>query len=151
MPKYVVMKQSFNAPIDFIFLLFSKHRTFNTVLWPLQSVMIKSSQDVENSDGVGSIRKMGIGPFKPIQEQITQSMSNELIEYRMLKNNLFSYHLGRLEFEKAGNCTNLTYTIWLDSRIPLVTNITLMQLKSSATRGLKKIAIQMNQFKIKEL
>ncbi|ENW81727.1 hypothetical protein F909_01411 [Acinetobacter sp. ANC 3929] len=151
MPRCVVMKQTFNAPIDFIFLLFSKHRTFNTVLWPLQSVVIKTSNDAHNTDGIGSIRKMGIGPLKPIQEEITQSMSNQLIEYKMLKNSLFSYHLGRLEFEQVGECTNLTYSIWLDSKIPFVTNIALIQLKSSATYVLKKIATQMNQFKIKAL
>ncbi len=100
MPKFVVMKQSFNAPVDLIFHLFSKHQTFNTVLWPLQSVVIKTATDDHNTDGVGSIRKMGFGVFKPIQEQIMKSLPNQMIEYQMLKNCLFSYHLGRLEFEE---------------------------------------------------
>lgn len=151
MPKFIIMKQSFNAPVDLIFHLFSKHQTFNTVLWPLQSVVIKTATDGHNTDGVGSIRKMGFGVFKPIQEEITQSLPNQMIEYQMLKNYLFSYHLGRLEFEELQGCTHLTYTIWLESKVPLLTEITLMQLKISANHGLKKIAAKINQFQIKAL
>ncbi|MEN5174082.1 SRPBCC family protein [Acinetobacter higginsii] len=151
MPKFVVMKQSFNAPLDLIFHLFSKHRTFNTVLWPLQSVVIKASTDDHNTDGVGSIRKMGLGVFKPIQEEITQSLPNQMIEYQMLKNCLFSYHLGRLKFEESDGRTHLTYTIWLESKVPFLTEITLMQLQASANHGLKKIAAKINQFQIKAL
>ncbi|OEY95491.1 polyketide cyclase [Acinetobacter proteolyticus] len=151
MPKFVVMKQNFNAPVDLIFHIFSKHRTFNTVLWPIQSVVIKTSEDNQNTDGVGSIRKMGVGVFKPIQEEITQSLPNQMIEYQMIKNCVFAYHLGRLEFAEWEGRTHLTYTIWLESKVPLVTQISLMQLKLSATRGLKKIATQINQFQIKAL
>ncbi|ENX57313.1 MULTISPECIES: SRPBCC family protein [Acinetobacter] len=151
MPKFVVMKQSFNAPVDLIFHLFSKHRTFNTVLWPLQSVVIKASTDDHNTDGVGSIRKMGLGVFKPIQEEITQSLPNQMIEYQMLKNCLFSYHLGRLEFEESDGRTHLTYTIWLESKVLFLTEITLMQLQALANHGLKKIAAKINQFQIKTL
>ncbi|TVT86281.1 SRPBCC family protein [Acinetobacter colistiniresistens] len=151
MPKCVVMKQSFNAPVDLIFHIFSKHRTFNTVLWPLQSVVIKAAEDDQNTDGVGSIRKMGIELFKPIQEVITQSLPNQMIEYQMLKNGFFTYHLGRLEFNESQGRTYLTYTIWLESKVPLLTEMTLMQLKLSATRGLKKIAVKINQFQMKAL
>lgn len=128
MPKSVVMKQSFNAPVDLIFHIFSKHRTFNTVLWPLQSVVIKTSEDEHNTDGVGSIRKMGLGVLKPIQEEITHSLPNQMIEYQMIKNCFFTYHLGRLEFEESDGRTHLTYTIWLESKVLFLTEITLMQL-----------------------
>jgi hypothetical protein len=147
MPNFVVIKQSFHAPVDLIFLIFSKHRTFNTVLWPLHSVVIKKSQDLLNQDGIGSIRNMGIGPFKFIQEEITKMIPNQMIEYQMLKNGMFSFHLGRLEFEEKEGITYLSYTIWLQSKIPLVTACVLAQLKWSATRGLKKVATQIDQYK----
>ncbi|MCU4351918.1 SRPBCC family protein [Acinetobacter ursingii] len=143
--KSITMKQRFNVPLDQVFPVFNQHATFNTILWPIQSIVIKQSHDPDNADGVGSVRKMGVGPLKFIQEEITKIIPNQMIEYQMLKNPLFSYHLGRLEFiEKAGQ-TELTYTIWLDSPIPLMAKIGLLQLKASAKLGLKKVASQVEK------
>lgn len=147
MSKHIIMKQQFNTSLDLIFPVFCKHRTFNTILWPLHSVLIKSAQDPHNSDGIGSIRHMGIGPFKFIREEITKMIPNQMIEYQMLKNCMFSSHLGRLEFEEKEGITYLNYTIWSQSKIPFVTALVLAQLKWSVTRGLKKVATQIDQYK----
>ena len=147
MPKYIVMTQQINAPLDLVFPMFCRHRTFNTILWPLTSVVVKTAEDPNNSDGVGSIRKIGIGPLKLIQEEITKIIPNQLIEYEMLKNCLFSFHLGRLEFEEKEGISYLSYSIWLQSKIPLLAILVLAQLKWSATRGLKKVATKIDQYK----
>lgn len=147
MSKYIVMKQRFNAPLDLVFPIFCKHRTFNMLLWPLDSVVIKISEDSNNRDGVGSIRHMGIGPFKFIQEEITKIIPNQRIEYQMLKNSIFPFHLGRLEFEEKEGITYLNYSIWLQSKIPLLATLVLAQLKWSATRGLKQVATKIDQYK----
>lgn len=147
MPKYIVMTQQINAPLDLVFPMFCRHRIFNTILWPLTSVVVKTAEDPNNSDGVGSIRKIGIGPLKLIQEEITKIIPNQLIEYEMLKNCLFSFHLGRLEFEEKEGISYLSYSIWLQSKIPLLATLVLAQLKWSATRGLKKVATKIDQYK----
>lgn len=147
MPKYIVMTQQINAPLDLVFPMFCRHRIFNTILWPLTSVVVKTAEDPNNSDGVGSIRKIGIGPLKLIQEEITKIIPNQLIEYEMLKNCLFSFHLGRLEFEEKEGISYLSYSIWLQSKIPLLAILVLAQLKWSATRGLKKVATKIDQYK----
>ncbi|WP_343578688.1 SRPBCC family protein [Acinetobacter sp.] len=147
MPKYIVMTQQINAPLDLVFPMFCRHRIFNTILWPLTSVVVKTAEDPNNSDGVGSIRKIGIGPLKSIQEEITKIIPNQLIEYQMLKNCLFSFHLGRLEFEEKEGISYLSYSIWLQSKIPLLATLVLAQLKWSATRGLKKVATKIDQYK----
>ncbi|MGN5765574.1 SRPBCC family protein [Acinetobacter calcoaceticus] len=147
MPKYIVMTQQINAPLDLVFPMFCRHRIFNTILWPLTSVVVKTAEDPNNSDGVGSIRKIGIGPLKSIQEEITKIIPNQLIEYQMLKNCLFSFHLGRLEFEEKEGISYLSYSIWLQSKIPLLAILVLAQLKWSATRGLKKVATKIDQYK----
>lgn len=136
--KSITMKQRFNVPLDQVFPVFNQHATFNTILWPIQSIVIKQSHDPDNADSVGSVRKMGVGPLKFIQEEITKIIPNQMIEYQMLKNPLFSYHLGRLEFiEKAGQ-TELTYTIWLDSPIPLMAKIGPITTESICQTGIKK-------------
>ena len=147
MLKYIVMTQQINAPLDLVFPMFCRHRIFNTILWPLTSVVVKTAEDPNNSDGVGSIRKIGIGPLKLIQEEITKIIPNQLIEYEMLKNCLFSFHLGRLEFEEKEGISYLSYSIWLQSKIPLLATLVLAQLKWSATRGLKKVATKIDQYK----
>ena len=70
--KSITMKQRFNVPLEQVFPVFNQHATFNTVLWPIQSIVIKQSHDPDNADGVGSVRKMGVGPLKFIQEEITK-------------------------------------------------------------------------------
>lgn len=140
MSKYIVVRQDFNASIELVFPVFCKHRIFNTLLWPLHSVVIRNSQDPHNRDGIGSVRHMGIGPFKFIQEEVTQIVPNHMIEYQMLSNAIFPFHLGRLEFEARDGCTSLSYSIWLDSHIPLLSTLVLSQLRWSVTRGLRKVA-----------
>lgn len=147
MPKYIAMTQQINAPLDLVFPMFCRHRIFNTILWPLTSVVVKTAEDPNNSDGIGSIRKMGIGPFKFIQEEITKMIPNQMIEYQMLRNCMFSFHLGRLEFEEKEGITYVSYTIWLQSKIPLLATLVLAQLKWSATRGLKQVATKIDQYK----
>lgn len=138
--KKITLHQAFEAPLDRVFDALSKHATFNTVLWPIQSVRIEDSRDAGNPDGVGSVRKMGVGPLKAIREQITRVEPGRLIEYRMLKNPLVSHHRGELVFSEVNGKTELLYTIELESRLPLAGPALLMQLKLSATRGLKKLA-----------
>lgn len=136
----IVMQQQFNAPVSKVFGLLSKHATFDALFWPIKSVRIKDSEDPSNADGLGSIREMGVGPFKMIREQITLVEPNETIEYAMLKNPLVRHHLGRLEFSEQGGGTTVKYTIELESAPPLVDRMVLAQLKLTASMGLKKLA-----------
>ncbi|MDO8330964.1 MAG: SRPBCC family protein [Fluviicoccus sp.] len=138
--KHLTLQQHFDAPLDTVFRHFNRHDTFNTVLWPVRSVRIIDSKDPGNPDGLGSVRQMGLGPIKPIREEISALEENRLIEYRMLANPLISHHVGRLVFSEEKGRTLLTYTIESDSRFPLVPHMTLMQLKLSIKRGLKKVA-----------
>lgn len=141
--KKIVMQQLFDTPIERVFDSLSRHATFNTVLWPVHSLRIKDAAAPQPPDGVGSTRKMGIGPIKPIRETITCVEPGTRIEYRMEKNPLFSHHFGQLVFDTASGKTRVTYTIELESRLPLIARIGLAQLKWSATRGLKKLASQL--------
>ncbi|MDH2544577.1 SRPBCC family protein [Acinetobacter baumannii] len=138
------VEQKINAPVSQVFPLFVKHSTFNILLWPIQSKIIKFSKDLDNPDGVGSIRKMGIGPIKFIKEEIISIVPHKRVEYKMIRNTLFFDHLGVLEFYENKGRTLLVYTIHLDSKIPLLATITLIQLRTSIVFGLKKISKKFN-------
>lgn len=137
----IQVKQEFNTSIDQIFELLSKHATYNQVFAPIQVIRIKDSADPQRPDGVGSVRKMGVGPIKPLQEQITLLEVNERIEYKIIKNPLIKHHLGIIEFKAIdANKTLVTYTIELQARAPFVSKLILAQLKHAITLGFKKLA-----------
>ncbi|MGF2683799.1 SRPBCC family protein [Acinetobacter johnsonii] len=117
----IQIKKEFNAPVEQVFDLLSKHSTYNVAFAPVQVVRVKDSADPERPDGLGSIRRMGFGPIKPLQEQITLMNVNERIEYKIIKNPLIKHHLGIIEFEPIdSNKTLVTYTIELQARAPFV-------------------------------
>lgn len=137
----IQIKKEFNAPLEQVFHLLSKHATYNIAFAPIQVERIKDSADPERPDGVGSIRRMGFGPIKLVQEQITRMELNQRIEYQIIKNPLVKYHLGVIEFEAINeNKTLVTYTIELQLRAPLISKLVLAQLKSAIKLGFSKLA-----------
>ena len=137
----IQIKKEFNAPVSQVFELLSKHATYNIAFAPMQVVRVKDSADSERPDGVGSVRRMGIGPIKPLQEQITLLEPNQRIEYKIIKNPLIKHHLGVIEFQDmADNKTLVTYSIELQTRVPFVSKAILAQLKTAIKIGLSKLA-----------
>lgn len=137
----IQIKKEFNAPVAQVFELLSKHATYNIAFAPMQVVRVKDSADPEHPDGVGSVRRMGIGPIKPLQEQITLLEPNQRIEYKIIKNPLIKHHLGVIEFQDiADNKTLVTYSIELQTRVPFVSKAILAQLKTAIKIGLSKLA-----------
>lgn len=137
----IQVQKEFNAPIDQVFDLLSKHATYNVAFAPIQVERIKDSHDPERPDGVGSVRQMGFGPIKPLREQITLLEPNQRIEYQIVKNPLLKHHLGIIEFEARGaDKTLVTYTIELQTYVPLISKLILAQLKSAIKLGFSKLA-----------
>lgn len=137
----IQVKKEFNAPLETVFEILSKHVTYNQVFAPVQVVRIKDAADPNRPDGVGSVRRMGFGPIKPLQEQITVLEPNERIEYQIIKNPLIKHHLGIIQFQKISeNKTLVLYTIELQARAPFVSKLILAQLKLAITLGFSKLA-----------
>lgn len=135
------IKKEFNAPIETVFELLSKHATYNIAFAPIQVVRIKDSTDPERPDGVGSVRRLGLGPIKPLQEEITLLTPNQRIEYKIINNPLVKHHLGIIEFQPVDeNKTLVTYTIEFQARAPFVSKLVLAQLKSAIKLGFSKLA-----------
>ncbi|MDY6450836.1 SRPBCC family protein [Acinetobacter faecalis] len=137
----ILITKDFDAPIEQIFELLSKHDTYNVAFAPMQVERIKDALDVNRPDGVGSIRKLGLGKVKPLQEQITLLLPNERIEYKIIKNPLVKHHIGIITFEVIEErITRVNYTIELQMRLPFVSKLILAQLKSGIKLGFSKLA-----------
>lgn len=135
------IKKEFNAPIETVFELLSKHATYNIAFAPIQVVRVKDSTDPERPDGVGSVRRLGLGFIKPLQEEITLLTPNQRIEYKIINNPLVKHHLGIIEFQPVDeNKTLVTYTIEFQARAPFVSKLVLAQLKSAIKLGFSKLA-----------
>lgn len=146
MSKKIIITQKFDLPVADVFDFLSKHASYNQVFWPIQVVRTKDSADPQRPDGLGSQRKMGVGPIKPVTEEITLVKENELIEYKLINNPLIKHHLGRLEFKSLSPTSTLvTYTIELVGKLPLSGLIILAQLKVAVTLGLAKAAKSLKQ------
>ena len=140
----ITVTREFNAPVAEVFDLLSKHATFNTAFAPVQVVRVKDSTDPQRPDGLGSVRRLGFGPVKPLQEEITLVQENQRIEYKIINNPLVKHHLGQIDFrEITPYITLVTYKIELSLKAPLVSQIILAQLKAAITIGLLKLAKSM--------
>ena len=137
----IKVKKEFQAPLEQVFELLSKHATYNIAFAPIQVVRVKDAADPIYPDGLGSIRRMGFGPVKPLQEQITVFEKNKRIEYQIIKNSLVKNHLGVIEFQSLeSGATLVIYTIELQLRAPFISKLILAQLKQAITLGFSKLA-----------
>ncbi|ENU82588.1 hypothetical protein F974_02385 [Acinetobacter sp. CIP 102159] len=137
----ITIQKEFNAPISDVFDLLSKHATYNKAFAPLQVVRVKDSADPQRPDGIGSVRCMGFGPIKPLQEEITLLEENKRIEYKIINNPLVKHHLGQIDFKEiTPYITLVTYKIEFTAKAPFVSKLVLAQLKAAITLGFSKLA-----------
>ena len=139
----ITVQQKFKQSPKQIFAVFSKHKIYNSAFWPLQVERIVDAPNSQNPDDVGSIRSMGFGPIKPLQEEITVLEPNQLIEYQIVNNPLVKHHIGRLKFASNEQGTLLTYEVELETKLPLIALPILAGLKLGLKQGLAKIARQL--------
>ncbi len=139
----ITVQQKFKQSPEQVFAAFAKHKTYNSIFWPLQVERTEDALDAQNPDGVGSVRKMGFGPIKPLQEEITVLEPNQLIEYQIINNPLVKHHIGRLKFATTEQGTLLTYEIELEGKLPFIALPILAGLKVALSQGLAKAARQL--------
>lgn len=136
----IQVQKKFNAPVQQVFDLLAKHATYNVAFAPIQVERVVDSADPQRPDGLGSVRRLGLGPVKPLKEQITLMQENQRIEYKIIQNPLIKHHLGIIEFEALNpESTLVVYTIELQARVPFVNKLILAQLKSAIKLGFSKL------------
>jgi ribosome-associated toxin RatA of RatAB toxin-antitoxin module len=137
----IQVQKKFNAPLQDVFNLLAQHATYNVAFAPIQVERIVDSLDPQRPDGLGSVRRLGFGPVKPLKEEITLMQENQRIEYKIIQNPLIKHHIGIIQFEALNpESTMVTYTIELQARVPFVNKLILAQLKSAIKLGFSKLA-----------
>jgi len=135
--KTITIHKEFNAPLTEVFSTLSDHHKFGKICG-IKMTRIHDGDDGAN--GLGSIRKINIGPLPAFEETITDFIPNELIEYKITQGSPIKNHVGTLRFSGQNNKTILDYTIELESVIPFTTGIIKSALENGLSKGLQHYA-----------
>jgi uncharacterized protein YndB with AHSA1/START domain len=129
---HVTVDHLFVKPPDRIFAHLSEHENLAKV-FGAKVTRIKDGDD-GNRNGVGSVRKLQIGPAPPFEETVTEFDPPHRIAYRITRGSPLRGHLGVMTFAPEGSGTRFHYDIRLASPVPGLAAI----VRASLTRSINK-------------
>lgn len=133
------MHFEFTQPLDKVFAELSDHERFGSICG-IKMRRVKDGTDGAN--GLGSVRKINIGPLPSFEETITDFEPAKRIEYKITKGSPIKNHVGLLQFAETDTGCTLDYEIKLQSKIPMTTGIIAAALKNGISKGLQRYAVQ---------
>jgi uncharacterized protein YndB with AHSA1/START domain len=133
---HVHIEHHFEKPPERIFAYLSEHENLAAVFGA--KITRLSDGDTERN-GVGSVRKLQIGPLPPFEETVTEFVPSERIVYRITKGSPLRGHVGVMTFDADGGGTRFVYDIRLASPAPGLALIVRSQLTRSITKALPAI------------
>jgi hypothetical protein len=134
----ITLSLDFPQPLPAVFAHLSRHENLAAVFGvPVQRV--QDSPDPAEPDGVGSVRRLRIGPLA-IEETVTLFEKDRTIEYRVTRGGFIKHHVGVMRFSERGGGTHLDYTVEIQSHIPLASGPVAKSLELGMRRGLEKLA-----------
>lgn len=132
----IEITQGFALPVERVYAYLSEHEN----LGPLFGAKIQRLRDGHDGrNGVGSVRRLKVGPLPWFEETNTQVVPNELIEYRITKGGILNNHRGEMRFASSGIGSTLTYVIEFDPKVPLTGPALKRTLERSIRAGLKGV------------
>jgi uncharacterized protein YndB with AHSA1/START domain len=135
--RHVHIEHDFAKAPERIFAHLAEHEN----LAELFGARITRLRDGEHErNGVGSVRRLQIGPLPPFQETVEEFVPSQRIVYRITKGSPLRGHVGVMTFEPtAAGGTRFVYDIRLASPIPGVAAIVRASLTRSITRALPDV------------
>ena len=135
--RHVHIEHDFAKPPERIFAHLAEHEN----LAELFGAKITRLRDGEHErNGVGSVRRLQIGPLPPFQETVEEFVPSQRIVYRITKGSPLRGHVGVMTFEPtAAGGTRFVYDIRLASPIPGIAAIVRASLTRSIARALPDV------------
>ncbi|PXX90391.1 SRPBCC family protein [Marinobacter vulgaris] len=133
----IEIDETFDVPRSRVFALFADHERFGKLL----GAPVKRIRDSDQADpnGVGSIRKIGLGPIS-IRETVITFEPGSLIEYTISSMSPIRNHLGRIRFaDAAGDRTRVLYTITFEDVVPYTGKWLSSALDRGIRRGIRRV------------
>ncbi|HLT14883.1 SRPBCC family protein [Marinobacter sp. SS5-14b] len=138
MASYTIeINETFDVPRTRVFALFADHHRFGKMI----GAPVKRIKDSDQADpnGVGSVRKIGIGPLS-LEETVLGFEPDSLIEYAITSLSPIKNHLGRIRFsDTQEGQTRVQYTITFDDIVPFSGKVVSSALEHGLRRGIRQV------------
>ena len=132
----IEIEQDFALPVDRVYAYLCEHEN----LGPLFGAKVERVKDGDTSrNGVGSVRRLRVGPTPPFEETVTAAVPNELVEYRITKGSPLRDHRGEMRFAPRGTGSRLTYVIEFGAVVPLLDRVVKLGLERNVRKGLRTV------------
>ncbi|MEH3033609.1 MAG: SRPBCC family protein [Aeromicrobium erythreum] len=117
----------------------SEHENLGAVFAPAKITRVRDGDTSRN--GVGSVRRLKIGPLPAFEETVTRSEEPSLIEYEITKGGPLKGHWAVQNLTPtAQGGTRLEYRIGFDAPVPGLAKVVGLALTRSISAGLPKLA-----------
>lgn len=135
--RHVHVEHDFAKPPERIFAHLAEHENLAAVF----GAKVKRLRDGEDGErnGVGSARRLNVGPLPGFEETVTEFVPSERIVYRITKGSPLRGHVGRMDFTPAGGGTHFVYDIRIASPIPGIAPVVRAVLTRSIKRSLPEV------------
>ncbi|MGA2452673.1 MAG: SRPBCC family protein [Solirubrobacteraceae bacterium] len=135
---HVHVEHDFAKPPQQIFAHLAEHENLAEV-FGAKVTRLRDGEDGQRN-GVGSVRKLQIGPLPPFEETVTEFVPAERIVYRITKGSPLRGHVGVMDFVPAASGgTHFVYDIRLAAPIPGLALLVRAALTRSITRSLANV------------
>ncbi len=137
MSSRVHVTQTYRSDPSTVFAALAEHEN----LGPVFGANITRMRDGDTSrNGVGSVRRLKIGPLPAFEETTTVAEEPTLIEYRITRGSPLRNHHGVQRLSPTPNGgTRLDYTITFDAAVPGLDKVVAAVLTRAIARGLPKL------------
>ena len=132
----IEISQDFSLPVERVYGYLAEHEN----LGPIFGAKVERVRDGSDSrNGVGSVRRLKVGPLPWFEETNTQVVPNELIEYRITRGSILKDHRGEMRFSPHGTGSRVHYVIEFDPKVPLTGPLLKKTIEGNVRRGLQDL------------
>jgi uncharacterized protein YndB with AHSA1/START domain len=132
----LTFKRDFDLPPDRVFPFFAEHENLGPMFGA--NITRLSNGDDGSRNGVGSARRLKIGPLPAFEETVTAFEPDETIDYRITQGSPLRQHLGEIRFTPTDSGTHLEWNISFTTPVPGLELVIAEVLKRRINQGLAK-------------
>jgi uncharacterized protein YndB with AHSA1/START domain len=132
--RHVHIEHEFAKPPERVFEYLAEHENLADV-FGAKVTRLRDGDDGQRN-GVGSVRRLQIGPLPGFEETVTEFDAPRRIVYRITKGSPLRGHVGTMTFAPVSGGTRFVYDIRIASAIPGVAPIVCASLTRSIARAL---------------
>jgi hypothetical protein len=139
---WVEVNEDVSTSREEVFEFLAEHENLGPLLGGANIARVRDGDTERN--GVGSVRRVKVGPARPFEETVTKFEPHSLIEYQITKGGPLRNHIGIVALsDAAGGGTNVDYRIRVASHIPGLALLVSRKLTRDITRSIAKLDSQL--------